>query len=210
MFNPATFFAFLSVSLLIAVSPGPSWVYTISTTLGQGRKAGMIGNCGNSCGILCHALASGYGLSLLLQYSAVAFQIIKFLGVAYLIYLAIRNFRSAPQLTTSTSRRRRSLRQIFRNGIFVSLFNPKIFLLMLALLPQFVVPESGNPQGQLALMGAMHALVAGIVHTFLVIFSALIASRLKQSGKIQKGLRWATGTLFLGFGAKLALAQQAP
>lgn len=208
MFDLTTIFGFLSVSLLIAVSPGPSWVYTISTTLGQGRRAGMTGNLGNSCGILCHAVISGYGLSLLLQYSAGIFLLLKSLGVAYLIYLALRNFRNAPRLDPEIRLIPRSLRQIFTNGMLVSLFNPKILLLMLALLPQFVAPDAVNPRSQLALMGAMHALVAGAVHTFLVVFSSLLASNLKRSGILQKGLRWGTGTLFLGFGVKLALSQR--
>lgn len=209
MFDLTTILAFLTVSLLIAVSPGPSWLYTISTTLEQGRRAGMTGNLGNSTGILCHALATGFGLSLLIQYSATTFHILKFLGVFYLCYLAWRNFRGSSLLdTTSADRPQRPLKKIFYNGIFVSLFNPKIFLLMVALLPQFIAPDCTRPELQLALMGAMHALVAGLVHTLLIFFSAEIARRLKGSGQLQRWLRWATGTLFLGFGARLALARQ--
>lgn len=209
MFDLTTMLAFLTVSLLIAISPGPSWLYTISTTLEQGRRAGMTGNLGNSTGILCHALATGFGLSLLLQYSATTFNLLKFIGVFYLCYLAWRNFRGSSLLNTTTKpRAHRPLRKIFINGIFVSLFNPKIFLLMVALLPQFVAPGSQTAELQLALMGAMHALVAGLIHTFLIFFSAEIAKRLKGSGQTQKWLRWATGTLFLGFGARLAMVQQ--
>jgi threonine/homoserine/homoserine lactone efflux protein len=210
MFDLTTILAFLTVSLLIAISPGPSWLYNISTTLEQGRRAGMTGNLGNSTGILCHALATGFGLSLLLQYSATTFHLLKFLGVFYLCYLAWRNFRSSSLLeTTKPAVLQRTSQKIFINGIFVSLFNPKIFLLMVALLPQFIVPASSNPELQLALMGATHALVAGLVHTFLIFFSAEIARRLKSSGRVQKWLRWVTGTLFLGFGARLAMARQA-
>lgn len=209
MFDLSTILAFLTVSLLIAISPGPSWLYTISTTLLQGRRAGMVGNLGNSTGILCHALATGFGLSLLLQHSATTFHVLKFLGVFYLCYLAWRNFRGSSLLNTATTNKaHRPLKKIFFNGIFVSLFNPKIFLLMVALLPQFVAPDSSRPELQLALLGASHALVAGLVHTFLIFFSAEIARRLKGSGRTQKWLRWATGTLFLGFGARLALAHQ--
>ena len=209
MFDLSTIMAFLTVSFLIAVSPGPSWLYTISTTLEQGRRAGMAGNLGNSTGILCHALATGFGLSLLLQHSATTFHLLKFLGVFYLCYLAWRNFRGRSLLDAATAGRpQRPLKKIFFNGIFVSLFNPKIFLLMVALLPQFIAPDSARPELQLALLGSLHALVAGLLHTFLIFFSAEIARRLKGSGKIQKWLRWATGTLFLGFGARLALAHQ--
>jgi threonine/homoserine/homoserine lactone efflux protein len=97
---------------------------------------------------------------------------------------------------------------IFRNGAFASLFNPKISLLMLALLPQFVTPGARHPELQIAAMGAMHALVAGIVHTHLIFFSSGISRRLKKSGKVQKAMRWATGAVFLGFGARLAIADQ--
>ncbi len=201
------YLGFASVSFLIAVSPGPSWVYTISTTLGQGRRGGMVGNLGNSTGILCHAAATALGLSAVLQYSSAAFHVLKWVGVAYLVYLALRAFRNDAVVCTQARTADRSLLQIFRNGIFVSLFNPKISLLMLALLPQFVNPAGINPQGQIALMGAMHALIAGIVHTHVVLFSNAIAHRLKASGRVQRTLRWATGTLFLWFGARLAFAE---
>lgn len=203
------YFGFLSVSLLIAASPGPSWLYTISTTLRQGRRAGMIGNLGNSTGILCHALATAFGLSLLLHYSAATFHLLKLLGAGYLCYLAWRSFRSASILNTA-SRNDKTLsgQTIFFNGMFVSLFNPKIFLLMVALLPQFIAPGIRNPDLQLALMGCMHALVAGFLHTFLILFSNEIAKKLRGSSTMQKWLGRAAGTLFLGFGVRLAMTRQ--
>ena len=79
---------------------------------------------------------------------------------------------------------------------------------MLALLPQFVAPGASNPELQIGSMGATHALVAGIVHTHLILFSSVVSRRLKKSGKVQKVMRWATGTVFLGFGARLALTDQ--
>ena len=76
------------------------------------------------------------------------------------------------------------------------------------LLPQFISPGASNPELQIAAMGAMHALVAGIVHSQLIFFSSGISRRLKKSGKAQKAIRWATGTVFLGFGAQLAIADR--
>ncbi len=202
------YLGFISVSLLVALSPGPSWVYSISTTLGHGRKAGMIGNLGNSTGILCHALAVALGLAALLQYSTAAFQTLKFFGVAYLVYLALRTLRGQGGLQVQASSGQISLRRIFRNGAFVSILNPKISLLMLALLPQFVDPSGLRPQLQIAMMGATHALVAAIVHTHVVFFSAAIAGRMRRSNRLQKGLRWVSGSLFLAFGLRLALSDQ--
>ncbi|NIR94929.1 MAG: LysE family translocator [Gammaproteobacteria bacterium] len=200
------YLGFLTVSLMIALSPGPSWAYTISTTLGHGRKFGMIGNLGNSAGILCHALAVALGIAAILQYSATAFLTLKFLGVAYLVYLAIQAFRGDQALRKIKQAPRASTWKIFRNGAFASIFNPKISLLMLALLPQFVSPDASHPELQVAAMGAMHALVAGIVHTHLIFFAGGLAKRLQKSDRIQKTMRWATGFVFLGFGARLAVA----
>jgi threonine/homoserine/homoserine lactone efflux protein len=200
------YLGFITVSLMIALSPGPSWAYTISTTLGHGRKAGMIGNLGNSTGILCHSLAVALGLAALLQYSSTAFHTIKFLGVGYLLYLAYKAFKGNTEPGKVAEAPRTTPWKIFRNGAFVSIFNPKISLLMLALLPQFVSPSANNPELQIGIMGAMHALVAGIVHTHLIFFSSGISRRLKKSCKVQKAMRWATGTVFLGFGARLAQA----
>ena len=198
----------IGVILMIALSPGPSWAYTISTTLGHGRRAGMIGNLGNSTGILCHAVAVALGLAALLQYSSAAFHTLKFPGVAYLAYLAWRALRGGTTLNATTACASPPSWKIFRNGAFVSIFNPKISLLMLALLPQFVDPAANNPELQIAAMGATHALVAGIVHTHLILFSSGIAHHLKQSGRLQKSMRWATGAVFLGFGARLALTDR--
>ena len=203
-----TYLGFLTVSLMIALSPGPSWAYTISTTLSHGRKYGMIGNLGNSAGILCHAFAVALGLAAILQYSSAAFHTLKFLGVAYLVYLAIQAFRGGQALGKLQDAPNASTWKIFRNGAYASIFNPKISLLMLALLPQFVSPEVRKPEYQIAVMGAMHALVAGIVHTHLIFFSNEISRRMKKSGKVQKTMRWATGIVFLGFGAKLAMTNR--
>ena len=202
------YIGFATVSLLVAISPGPSWIYTISTTITHGRKAGLIGNLGNSSGIMCHALAVAFGLSILLQYSAAAFNTLKFLGAAYLLYLAVRTVRGSSITNTTSTSNNKSLWQIYRNGAFVSIFNPKISLLMLALLPQFIDPASGHQTLQIGIMGTMHAVIAGIVHIHVVLFSSGIAHRLKASGRVQKALRWATGTLFFGFGIRLALSEQ--
>lgn len=195
---------FVTISLMVALSPGPSWAYTISTTLAHGRKAGMIGNLGNSTGILCHAMAVVFGLAALLQVSSTAFLVLKYLGAAYLVYLGVCKFTAGAQLKVAGQPAARSRWQIFRNGAFVSMFNPKISLLMLALLPQFVDPAGPRPELQIGIMGALHAVIAGVVHTHLVLFCGEVARRLKQSGGMQRALRWVAGAVFIAFGLRLA------
>lgn len=208
MNNVSPMLGFIPVSLMIALSPGPSWAYTISTTLGHGRRQGMIGNLGNSTGILCHALAVALGIAAILQYSAAAFQTLKLLGAAYLLYLAWQAFKGSSTLDKVDQVPRSSTWKIFCNGAFASIFNPKISLLMLALLPQFINSDAGTPELQVAAMGATHALVAFIVHTHLIFFAGSLSARMKRSGKIQKLMRRATGIVFIGFGLRLAMAEQ--
>ncbi len=199
---------FCVVSLMIALSPGPSWVYTISTTLGHGRKAGMIGNLGNSTGILGQAAAAACGLSALLQVSTLAFTLVKFAGCGYLAWLAIKAFRQGGVSGTTVDRQARTGWQIYRNGALVCLLNPKITLLMVALLPQFIHPINANAGTQIALLGLVHALMAGIVHTHVVLLVGYLSSRIQTTGRGQRLLRWLTGSVFLGFSVKLAFAGQ--
>ena len=137
------------------------------------------------------------GLAAVLQYSAKAFFALKLLGVVYLLYLALQAFREGPTPRNVNGVPKTSSWKIFRNGAYASIFNPKISLLMLALLPQFVRPEAANPELQIATMGAMHALVAAVVHTHLIFFSGSLAKHIKESGKLQKVLRWVTGFVFI-------------
>lgn len=200
------YLGFAIVSFMMAVSPGPSWVYTISTTLGHGRRSGMIGNLGNSTGILFHAVAATAGLAALLSYSATAFHTLKFIGAAYLVYLGVCAFLGRGMLSTYPDRSPRSLWRIYRDGALVNILNPKMSILFIALLPQFVSSSAPNPKIQIAIMGVMHAVIACIVHTHVVVFSSAIKSRLKTSGPVQRLMRYAIGTLFIGFGVRLALA----
>jgi len=205
MFDPAPYLGFAVVSLMMAISPGPSWIYTISTTLGHGRFAGMIGNLGNSSGILFHAVAATAGLSALLSYSSVAFHALKLAGASYLIYLGIKIFRGRGRISASPDKSSRSYRQIYTDGALVNILNPKMLVLFIALLPQFVAASSGTPKVQIAIMGVMHAVIACAVHSFLVFFSSTISSKIGASGAAQKGLKWATGTLLGGFGIRMVI-----
>lgn len=191
----------------MALSPGPSWVYTISVTLGQGRRHGMIGNSGNSMGILFHALAATVGLSAVLSYSANAFYLLKLAGAAYLIYLGISAFRGKELFAVPADRPRRTNWQVFRKGALVNILNPKMSLLFVALLPQFVNSSQPHPERQIAVMGVMHAVIAFFVHTNVVLLAGAISTRLRSSRRIQRAVRWTLGCLFVGFGIRLGLTE---
>jgi threonine/homoserine/homoserine lactone efflux protein len=204
----AAYLGFAAVSLMMAISPGPSWVYTISTTLGQGWRAGMIANLGNSTGILFHALAATAGLAVLLSYSVVAFEALKLIGAAYLVYLGIRAFYSGGGLVGFSDGPLRSPWQIYRDGALVNILNPKVSILFIALLPQFVAESASAPRVQIAIMGAMHAVIAYIVLSQVVVFSEVISTRAKVPSRIQQVVKYAMGTLFIGFGIRMALGER--
>lgn len=203
------YLGFAAVSLAIALSPGPSWIYVLSSTLGHGRGGGFAAAAGNSTGILCHAALAVLGLSAIVAWSPIAFFVVKMAGAAYLVYLGIRLFIRSGGLAGSVmpANGTKSKLKIYRDGIFVNLLNPKMAILMLSLLPQFIRPEAGHPTLQIAVMGGMHAVIAGTVLTNVVLFSSTLTRRIGRSPRVQQLARWATGSFFLFFGIRLAFAR---
>ncbi len=231
--GPSTqYLAFVGVSLMIAVSPGPSWAYAISTTLRGGRISGFAGIVGNSAGILMHAAAATLGLSAIVATSATAFSVLKYAGAAYLFYLGIASFRGRGPLRTGQQSRsnatQRSKRSAFLGGMLVNVLNPKVSLLFIALMPQFIltpvssVPGSGAGAGvdagvgaglgadtvaaQVAVMGLTHAVIALIVLTNVVFLAEAIGRRLEGPTRFTRVVRATLGCVFVAFAVRLALA----
>ncbi len=201
--------AFAVVSLVIAISPGASWLYVITSTIQQGRGAGVMAIAGNATGILCHTTFAVVGLSALLYYSASLYTVIKWLGAVYLMYLAFQIIRSKTRKAgINETASHRSLGKIYRQGVLINLLNPKVSLLMFALLPQFVDPEAGNAAGQIAVFGIQHALIASCVLTAIMGTVSRATSWLLASPKREQGFRWMCGSVLFGLGAYLALGER--
>src|SRR5438445_4838585 len=150
---------FLIGSAIILVIPGPAVMYVVSRSIGQGRVAGLVSVMGIVVGTLFHVMAATLGLSALLLSSALAFQTVKYLGAAYLIYLGIRTLRrSDAQLFEGVGGERR-LAHIFGQGVVVNVLNPKTALFFLAFLPQFVNPARGYAGLQIMQLGVLFALM---------------------------------------------------
>ena len=195
---------FAVVSLAIALAPGPSWIYVISSTVRQGRVAGLAAIAGNATGIICHVTAAALGLSAILHYSAVLYTALKWIGAIYLIYLATRIIRGR-SAALQQGCDKKTLRRVYRDGVLVNVLNPKVSLLMLALLPQFVDPSRGDTTAQIAAIGSIHVLIASCVLTLIVATLTRAASVITRSPKAETTLRWITGTLLFAFGIRMAL-----
>src|SRR6266481_8916449 len=136
---------FVSGAALLLVIPGPAVTYVVSRSIGQGRTAGLLSVLGIVVGTLLHVTAATLGLSALLASSILAFQFVKYLGAAYLIYLGIRTLRRDDSELLPAANGDRRLLHIFVQGALVNVLNPKTALFFLAFLPQFVDPSLGHP-----------------------------------------------------------------
>jgi threonine/homoserine/homoserine lactone efflux protein len=140
-------------SLVLVVIPGPAVIYILTRSVSQGRTAGMVSAVGVNVGSAIHVVAAVAGLSLLLASSAYAYTVVKWLGVAYLVWIGVRTLLTDNAEFTAPEIDRQSLRRIFAQGVLVNVLNPKVAIFFLAFLPQFVDQNSTNPALQTLVLG---------------------------------------------------------
>ncbi|KJE34001.1 lysine transporter LysE [Thalassospira sp. HJ] len=209
---------FLIAALLLNISPGPDMAYIVGQTAVHGRKIGLFSSIGVISGAFVHVLAATFGLSAILATSALAFAIVKWIGVAYLVWLGIGALRSsfaksetdeasdAPAAPIST--KPMTVFGAWRQGVMIDVLNPKVAIFFMAFLPQFVDPARGNGAVQFLLLGLMVLLIAFVVEGMLVLAVASAAGRIKGSRKLGAWLHRALGTMFIALGVRLAISQQ--
>lgn len=157
MIEPAKFILFVTVSWALIIAPGPDMLYVITRGVTQGRRAGMVSAVGVICGILVHTTAAAFGLTLILQTSAAAFLMVKYLGAVYLIYLGIKAWRDQSTFSLQTSTSMVSFHRVFWQGVLSNVLNPKIAIFFLAFLPQFVDKRSPDVTSQMVILGLTFA-----------------------------------------------------
>jgi threonine/homoserine/homoserine lactone efflux protein len=199
--------AFAFAAVVLAITPGPGIAYVVARTVAGGRAEGLASCLGTGLGGLLHVLAAALGLSLIVAQSALAFDVVKYVGAAYLIYLGLRLLlrgESAADVATVASS---GTRRAFTEGIAVEALNVKTALFFLAFLPQFVAPaEPLVPQ--LVLLGS----ICVVLNTLVDVVAVFAADRLLASGVARAArarlLSRISGTTLLGLGAWLALARR--
>lgn len=188
------YLGFLLVSFLMAASPGPSWVYTISSTINNTWGKGLVANFGNSSGILVHATLSTCGLSAIILSSQIAFKVVQVFGGLYLAWLGVKTLTQSKSFET-VSRDVRPSKQIFYEGVLVNVLNPKMFLLFFTLMPQFLSEaELAAPLKPLVIMGLTHALMAFFVHFALITCTDFFREKLRRPSRF---VSYGLGALFL-------------
>src|SRR6185369_499163 len=146
---------FMGAALALLLIPGPAVLYITARSASQGRVAGLVSVLAIESANFVQAVAAALGLSAILLSSALAFDVVKYLGAAYLIYLGVRKLLSPVEETGSENIQRESLSRIYWQGFAVNILNPKTALFFFAFLPQFVAPEKGHVTAQTLLLGAV-------------------------------------------------------
>lgn len=203
--STSTLALFIPAAVALILTPGPVVLYIVTRSVDQGRKAGLVSVLGSEIGNLCHVLAAALGLSAILLSSTLAFDIVKYLGAAYLIFLGIRKLRSSDEIGEQSAKHA-PLSRIFVEGIVVAILNPKTALFFFAFLPQFVDSSKGAVSLQILLLGAIMVTIAIISDTFYALTAGTAGRWLRGNLRFLRFQRYVTGSVYIGLGVTAALA----
>ena len=206
MADPTSFSLFLAAVAVITVTPGPDTFYVLGRSLEQGRLAGMVSSLGIFVGNLGHTTAAAVGLSALLMTSALAFNIVKYVGAAYLIYLGIQTILNRDHGSALPITPRASLVKIFGQAIFTNLLNPKAALFFLAFIPQFIDPAAGPMALQTLQLGVIVAAASRLWLALIAVVVAAAGHTIRRRHRLVDLQRWITSRLYMGLGLRLAIA----
>ena len=198
---------FAGAALVLLLIPGPAVLYVVARSVAQGRKAGIVSVLGIHTATLIHIAAAALGLSVLVLSSALAFNIVKYAGAAYLIWLGFRKlFGPAETVGLNGELQRYSHARLFRDGFLVNLLNPKTALFFLAFLPQFVDVSRGHVAMQITMLGLMLAALGVCTDSAYALLAGSVGEWLKRSRGYVKFERYGSGVLFIGLGVTAALS----
>ncbi len=203
--DPSRLALFVGAALLLLVVPGPSVLYIVTQSVSHGRRAGVVSVAGITTGTLVHIAAATVGLSALLASSALAFDVVKYLGAAYLIAVGIRRLAGWERASGPQARDTRDLARLYRQGIVVNKLNPKTALFFLAFLPQFVDPGRGTPWVQILALGLLFAALGFCSDGAWALVAGTLGERLRRSRRFPAMQRYVSGSVFVGLGAVAAL-----
>lgn len=196
--------AFLVTTLIAVATPGTGVLYTLAAGLTHGRRASVIAAFGCTLGIIPHMLATITGLAALLHTSAVAFEIVKYLGVAYLIYMAWSTLRDKEALTISQAPAQSAMK-IVVSAVLLNLLNPKLTIFFVAFLPQFVSANDPAQLWRMLELSAVFMLLTFVVFALYGVFAASMRTHVISRPRVMAWLRRFFAASFVALGAKLAI-----
>jgi threonine/homoserine/homoserine lactone efflux protein len=199
---------FLITSFIVVVSPGTGVVYTLATGLSRGSRASVFASLGCTIGIVPHMAAAIMGLAALLHASALAFQIFKYVGVAYLLYMAWATLRESGALKVEKEENARSDMQVTVTAILINILNPKLSIFFLAFLPQFISVNDTSPLASMLTLSAVFMAMTFVVFVGYGLFAASIREHVISRPVVLTWMRRSFAAAFAALGAKLAFAER--
>lgn len=201
---------FMVSGLLLNILPGPDSLLIMTRSATQGWRAGVAASLGIGTGTIVHVLAAALGMSAILATSATAFTVVKFVGAAYILYMAIGLLRARSSTTAQAAPSVTPLpyRKIFAQGVLTNVLNPKVALFFLAFVPQFIDADAPNKALAFIILGSIFNINGMLWCCGLALFTAFASARLKVSQTVSLWLNRITGGLFVWLAIKLAVSKQ--
>ena len=205
MLGIENYIGFLVAGIILNITPGADTMYIITRSIAQGKKAGYYSVFGITTGGLIHTLFASLGLSIVLAKSATAFMIVKYTGVAYLLYLGIKMITEKQNIFDSNNSNIEpaSLKKIYGQGVFTNVLNPKVALFFLSFLPQFVNHETVTGPLPFLILGITFMTTGTLWCLFIAYASSAITSTLRDNRKIAGIMQKVSGAVFIALGIKL-------
>ena len=199
---------FLITSLIIVASPGTGAIYTLAMGLSQGARASVVAAFGCTLGIVPHLLAAMLGLAAILHTSALAFEIFKYAGVGYLLYMAWQAWLEDGALKVDAERMERSALRIVVHAVLINILNPKLSIFFLAFLPQFISSGEAVPLARMLEMSGVFMLMTFVVFAIYGLFAAAVRDKVVGRPAVMAWMRRTFAAAFVLLGARLALAER--
>lgn len=209
MLELTNIYLFIAASFLLCLAPGPDNIYVLTQGMTKSKKAAVITTLGLTTGIIVHTTAAAFGISVIFQTSEIAFNIVKYVGTAYLLYIAYQAFkyRNEPlDLTVQNSSS--ELKKLYVKGFFMNVLNPKVSIFFLAFLPQFVTPANGNVPMQMITLGLIFMALTVVVFSSIGVAGNMLSSKLLEKPSIVKYMNILTSFVLGGLAVKLALSER--
>jgi threonine/homoserine/homoserine lactone efflux protein len=199
---------FLITSLIIVASPGTGVIYTLAAGLSRGRRASVVAAFGCTLGIVPHLAAAILGLAALLHTSALAFNAVKYLGVAYLLYMAWMTWRERGSLSLTREIGARSALQVTIEAVLINILNPKLSIFFFAFLPQFIAADAAHPMAEMLELSGIFMAMTFVVFAIYGVAAAAMRDHVLSRPRIVTWMRRSFAAAFVALGAKLAFAER--
>jgi threonine/homoserine/homoserine lactone efflux protein len=201
----STYALFIATALALLAIPGPAVLYVVSRSIDQGRRAGLASVLGITSGTVVHVTLATVGLSSLVLASKIAFDAVRYVGAAYLVFLGVRRLLMRQAEEDPASRAPRSARDLYTQGLIVNLLNPKTIVFIFAFIPQFVDVNAGHVWLQIMLLGFTFAGLGLASDSLYAVAAGTVADRLRGTPLIARVERWFGGTVLIGLGLAAAI-----